>query len=410
MKLKKLDELCDFISGLWTGKNPPFINVGVIRNTNFHKNGNLNFENIAELDVEVKQFKTRQLKFGDIILEKSGGGPKQPVGRVCVFEKEDGQYSLSNFTSAIRIKNKNELDYKYLHYFLLNLYVTGKTEKIQTNSTGIRNLQLSLYKDFIVPVPSLPTQQKIVTKLEAIFAEIDIATAATEANANNAEALFQSYLKEVFERRGEGWEVKKLKDITEKIGSGATPRGGNESYKASGISLIRSMNVYDEGFYYPKLAFIDDAQAKELDNVKVENEDVLLNITGASVARCCVVPEDVLPARVNQHVSILRANKNIIIPKLIHYILISPVHKKKLLSVGEDGGATRQALTKAQLLEYEISFPSNLSSQLKLVEKISNFYCYTSSIKNSYKEKIKNFPLLKHSILQKAFSGELVKD
>jgi type I restriction enzyme S subunit len=127
VKLKKLDELCDFISGLWTGKNPPFINVGVIRNTNFHKSGNLNFENIAELDVEVKQFKTRQLKFGDIILEKSGGGPKQPVGRVCIFEKEDGQYSLSNFTSAIRIKNKKELDNKYLHYFLLNLYATGKT-------------------------------------------------------------------------------------------------------------------------------------------------------------------------------------------------------------------------------------------------------------------------------------------
>jgi type I restriction enzyme S subunit len=106
----------------------------------------------------------------------------------------------------------------------------------------------------------------------------------------------------------------------------------------------------------------------------------------------------------------LRAKKNIIIPKLIHYILIYPVHKNKLLSVGEDGGATRQALTKAQLLEYEINFPSSLSSQLKLVEKISNFYSYTFLIKNNYDEKIRNFPSLKQSILQQAFSGELVKD
>ncbi len=145
MKVKKLDELCDFISGLWTGKKPPYLSVGVIRNTNFHKNGNLDFSDIAQLQVEAKQFSTRQLRFGDIVLEKSGGGPKQPVGRVCVFEKDEGLFSLSNFTSAIRVKNADELYYKYLHYFLKHLYITGATEKIQTNSTGIRNLERILF-------------------------------------------------------------------------------------------------------------------------------------------------------------------------------------------------------------------------------------------------------------------------
>ena len=125
MNVKKLEEVCEFISGLWTGKKPPYVNVGVIRNTNFHKNGNLDFSDIAKLEVEVKQFSTRQLKFGDIVLEKSGGGPKQPVGRVCVFEKEDGLYSLCNFTSAIRVKNTKELNYKYLHYYLKYLYIAG---------------------------------------------------------------------------------------------------------------------------------------------------------------------------------------------------------------------------------------------------------------------------------------------
>lgn len=88
MKYKSLHDVCDFINGLWTGKKPPYIKVNVIRNTNFHKSGNLDFENVAVLDVEIKQFNTRQLKFGDIILEKSGGGPNQPVGRVCLFEKK----------------------------------------------------------------------------------------------------------------------------------------------------------------------------------------------------------------------------------------------------------------------------------------------------------------------------------
>lgn len=327
-------------------------------------------------------------------------------GATCGAVNISIPYSWINGNAMVVKPKHKSIDVRFVEYFFrgavdLRRAITGAAQP-QITRQSLNPIKFQY--------PPLLAQQKIVAKLDAIFAEINTATAAAEANTKNAEALFQSYLTEVFERGGEGWVVKKLKDITEKIGSGATPRGGNESYKASGISLIRSMNVYDEGFYYPKLAFIDEAQAKELDNVKVENEDVLLNITGASVARCCVVPEDVLPARVNQHVSILRANKNIIIPKLIHYILISPVHKNKLLSVGEDGGATRQALTKAQLLDYEINFPSDLSSQLKLVEKISNFYSYTFSIKNNYEEKIRNFPSLKQSILQKAFSGELVKD
>lgn len=198
MTVKKLDNLCDFISGLWTGKKPPYIKVGVIRNTNFHKSGNLDFSDIAELNVEVKQFSTRQLRFGDIILEKSGGGPKQPVGRVCVFEKKEGLFSLSNFTSAIRIKNPKELDYKYLNYYLKHLYITGETEKIQTNSTGIRNLQLGLYKEFLVPLPSLRIQQTIFAKLDAIFAEIDKATTAVETKVLELKSLKKSILKKAF--------------------------------------------------------------------------------------------------------------------------------------------------------------------------------------------------------------------
>lgn len=410
MNAKKIDELCEFVSGLWTGKKPPFINVAVLRNTNFQKNGELDFTDIAQLDVEERQFKTRQLRYGDIVLEKSGGGPKQPVGRVCVFEKNEGLYSLSNFTSAIRVKNKKELDYKYLHYYLRHLYISGQTEKIQTNSTGIRNLQLSLYKEFLVPLPSLATQQKIVAKLDAIFAEIDKAVFATEANVKNAEALYLSYLNEIFEHHNDDWIERNLKDITLKIGSGATPKGGNESYKESGISLIRSMNVYDEGFHFPKLAFIDDAQANELSNVKIEENDVLLNITGASVARCCVVPKEILPARVNQHVSILRANTNVINPLFLQLMLISPLHKRKLLGVGEGGGTTRQAITKAQLQEYKIRFPNSLNTQLELVEKALKIKNETKKIVDSYKSKSLSFLSMKNSILKQAFNGELIKD
>ena len=102
------------------------------------------------------------------------------------------------------------------------------------------------------------------------------------------------------------WPLKRLREITSKIGSGATPRGGKDSYRTDGISLIRSLNVYDFEFSENDLAFIDEDQAGELENVVVQKDDILLNITGASVARCCITDPRFLPARVNQHVAIVR--------------------------------------------------------------------------------------------------------
>ena len=152
-------------------------------------------------------------------------------------------------------------------------------------------------------------------------------------------------------------EVAKLKEITTKIGSGATPRGGKESYIANGISLIRSLNVYDFHFEYEGLAFIDERQADELSNVEVKSKDILLNITGASVARCCMVPNRILPARVNQHVSIVRINQGRADPYYVLYCINSPKYKRHLLNLAQ-GGATREALTKDTISEFKIPFPS----------------------------------------------------
>lgn len=163
-----------------------------------------------------------------------------------------------------------------------------------------------------------------------------------------------------------GWEVKALGEVCTKIGSGATPRGGYESYKEAGIPLIRSLNVHDLEFRLKELARIDDEQAEALSNVEVIAGDVLLNITGASVARCCIAPVDMLPARVNQHVSILRPKPQTLSTEFLAYLLVSKEMKDKLLGIGDEGGATRQALTKAQLQAFPIPLPP-LTEQKRIV-------------------------------------------
>ena len=164
------------------------------------------------------------------------------------------------------------------------------------------------------------------------------------------------------ERVGAAWREVVLGDVCTKIGSGATPRGGRDVYLAEGpYTLIRSQNVYNDGFHRDGLAFIGERHADELKNVEIFQEDVLLNITGDSVARVCQVAPDVLPARVNQHVAIIRPDSVNLDAGYLRYCLVTPEMQTLLLSWAGSGG-TRNALTKGMIESLEIPLPA-LSEQ-----------------------------------------------
>ena len=166
-----------------------------------------------------------------------------------------------------------------------------------------------------------------------------------------------------------------LQKICSKIGSGATPKGGKTAYISEGISLIRSTNVFDFNFEYGDLAHINQSQADALANVIVEPNDVLFNITGVSVARCCMVPADALPARANQHVMIVRPIMGETMSYYIMFTLCAADNKAKLLGIGQSG-STREAINKQALESFEIPIPDETtlnqfsSSAKSLYEKI----------------------------------------
>ena len=110
------------------------------------------------------------------------------------------------------------------------------------------------------------------------------------------------------------WDIVKLGDVCSKIGSGATPKGGSTVYVEKGTTFIRSQNVYNLAFAYDGLVYINDDAANKLKGVTLEENDILLNITGDSVARTCIVPSNILPARVNQHVVIVRPREDALNP------------------------------------------------------------------------------------------------
>lgn len=168
-----------------------------------------------------------------------------------------------------------------------------------------------------------------------------------------------------------GWKKYKLGEICSKIGSGATPRGGKEAYfETEEYSLIRSQNILDFSFSKNGLAFISSQQANELRNVTIESGDVLLNITGDSVARVCQVPDEILPARVNQHVAIIRGNNKLINQKFLKYYLLEPSFKGYMLGMSSSG-ATRNALTKVMIENFEIKVP-DLTAQTQIASILSS--------------------------------------
>lgn len=158
----------DEINGLWKTDDTDSIEVSVIRSTEFSDYGTICFDRLEPMPVKKSQYKTRKLIPADIIIERSGGSPDQPVGRVCYFEERYGEYSFSNFTSCIRVTDNNVILPKYLFYFLEYYWELGGTDRIQNQTTGIRNLDYELYKMIKVPMLSTEGQKQAINIIDKI--------------------------------------------------------------------------------------------------------------------------------------------------------------------------------------------------------------------------------------------------
>lgn len=209
---KKLGEICESINGLWTGKNPPFVNIGVIRNTNFTKSCTLDTSNIFYTNVEKKAFNKRKLKLGDIIVEKSGGSEKQPVGRPVLFNL-GGPFSFSNFTATLRLTDPN-ISSAFLHKVLSSFYFFGRTRKMQKRTTGLFNLNWKLYLNQLIPVPPREEQERIVAELDKINEVIEECRELLRTLDSLAQSIFYDTFGDPISNP-KGWPIRQISEIGE---------------------------------------------------------------------------------------------------------------------------------------------------------------------------------------------------
>ena len=279
------------LNGLWVGKKGPFADAGVIRNTNFTSSGVIDFSNIAYLQVEKRQLSKRRLEAGDIILERSGGGPKQPVGRVVFFDREVGDFSFSNFTSVIRVKDKSAFDPRFVFYRLMELYQSGQTEDIQRRTTGIRNLDFTAYKERArFPKIPLPEQKKIAhilsTVQRAIKAQERIIQTTTELKKALMHKLFTEGLRNEPQKQTEigpvpeSWEPITLGELCEKP-DGALQTGPfgsqlhKDEYEEGGIAVVNPTHLAGNRINHENVPRVSEEVAQRLGKHRLRKFDIL---------------------------------------------------------------------------------------------------------------------------------------
>jgi type I restriction enzyme, S subunit len=399
-KTKTLEDVCQFSNGLWKGEKPPFVNVGVIRNTNFTKEGTLDDSDIAYLDVEAKKLEKRRLQFGDIILEKSGGGPKQPVGRVALFDIEDGDFSFSNFTAALRVLNPGELDFRFLHKFLYSTYLSGVTEGMQSHSTGIRNLDGDAYKAIRIAFPPLSEQQRIVSILDAAFEGIASAKTKTEKNLQNARALFGSQLEKIFSHPGKGWTICPLADCLDLITYGFT---NPMPTTASGPYMVTAKNVVGGRIDYASTRHTSREAFENLltDKSRPSVGDVLLTKDGTLGRLAVVDKKDIC---INQSVALLRPNGHME-AHFMRYLLSSRSYQNRM--VGDADGATIKHIYITRVDKMEVAFPQSPMEQENIVSALVALTKETERLATAYEHKLAALEALKKSLLHQAFTGNL---
>ena len=281
---------------------------------------------VRSLDIDPNCENT--VRYGDLILEKSGGGEKTPVGRLVMVDHEiNSPTANSNFTNLIRLNLKYN-DSRFITYLYHTCYKFGVTRRNVKQTTGIQNLFLyGLFNETIF-VPPLPEQKQISDYLDRKTQKIDDLIEKTERKIELLKEQRSSLINQCVTKGldpnvemkdsgvewigeiPEGWDIIPLRYNTEKIGSGVTPRGGSEVYSETGIPFLRSQNIHFRGLVLEDVVYISQEIHEDMSGSKVQSGDVLINITGGSIGRCCYI-EDSTEYNLSQHVCIVRPQKHL---------------------------------------------------------------------------------------------------
>lgn len=383
------------ISGEWGTEGGT---VNVIRTANFTNQGIIDFSKVVTRNIEDKKIITKKLQEHDIIIEKSGGSPDQPVGRVVYFDKK-GLFLCNNFTSILR--PKQELIFpKYLHYILFGNHKFGFVKQFQNKTTGIINLQLPRYiKETKIPTPSLEDQKKTAEILDAADSLRQKDKQLVEHYDRLSQSLFLDMFGDPF-INPHNWLVVTLKEIIEE-----GPQNGlykPSSAYGSGTPIIR-IDAFHNNIVAIKQLKRLRVEEIDIERFEIFEGDFVVNRVNSPshLGKCGLIPQ--LNERVVFESNMMRirfdqtkVNNAFMLP-----MLSSKYLKNQILNSSKDA-VNQSSINQKDVNSYRIPLPS-IDLQNKFAINVKEI----EEQKSLAQQALQKSEDLFNSLLQQAFKGEL---
>ena len=378
------------ISGEW-GLEPQNNedDVFIIRTADFLNDGTIDFSNVVKRNINRKKIINKKLKYGDIIIEKSGGTNINPVGRVVFFNNDHDDYLSNNFTEAIRIKP--EYDAKYIFYCLKYHYMIGITKKMFNKTTGIQNLKMDEFLKQKIPSIDKNKQLKIVKSLDNVFNLIN----TKKIEIDKLEELTKSKFIEMFENK----EFKKSP-----IGSNARFQGGyafkSKDFVSNGVKLVQISNVNKDILEWKETNRLPDEFLYKYKDYSLKEKDVVMAMTRPIIkslneVKIVQVRKDDLPCLLNQRVGRFILNDNLNEEYLV-YCCKSDRFKRYVEKMS--GNSLQPNISSKQVENYEIYLPP-----IELQNKFAKFVIEIRNQKSDFEKILKKLEELQLSLMQEYF-------
>lgn len=404
-KTEKLSNLLSVsIGGIW-GEDPGAaeVDVAVVRVTELKAHGRIDPTSAATRSISLKQLASRELQEGDIILEKSGGGPYSPVGRVGYFSMQGTRTVCSNFMQLMRPDSSKVLP-KYLFHYLVAFHANGGTIPMQTATTNIRNIKTPQYMEIDVPLPSFSTQQKVVQLLEDHLSRLDSSIADLIQAKSKVAQYKVSFLRSIFSGT-EDWPSVTMKKLGT-WGGGGTPSKANSKYWTDGT--VPWLSPKDMG-PFEITSTIDKITEDACSNStvkKIAAESIVFVVRSGILERKLPVAITRIETTLNQDMKALTFSEEIL-PKFGYYAILGL--EQDILKSCRKSGTTVASINTEALMKYEIKIPS-LETQKKVLDFAETQMIFIDRTLPAIESALRTGQSLRRSLLRAAFTGQLTKE
>lgn len=396
-KTVKLHDVCEVIT---KGTTPTsvgfkFENDGInfVKVESIYSDGTFLPSKFAKISEDCHlTLKRSQLFEGDILFSIAGA-----LGRTAIVTKEIVPANTNQALAILRLKSDADVDKKFLLYFLNS---DGVKKQSNSNKGGVaqQNLSLTQLKNYLILLPPLAEQKRIVAKLDKTFAEINKSIGIQKIKITEIDSLFNSYISKTFQNRQESWEKKSLKDLCENYKKNIVdgPFGSNlksEHFIDEGFPVLKIQNIKEFSINQKKMSYISKKKFDDLKRHSFKTGDIIMTKLGQPLGVSAIV-KDLKEGVIVADLVRIRADR--INTEFLCFQLNSPIVNSYINSMQK--GATRPRIKLSIVRELPIYLP-NSSKQEQIVRKIKEFKSHIDIIKKSYEDKMQNLSLLKSSLI-----------